>query len=333
MRRIGKICTRNGERTEEVERVALRLVSLKGANMGRMFAAGGMSVLLLCGGAVLAADEPPALPPPAVEGPVTDAPGELPPAVEANPAPATATAKPAIPENRPVLVVPGVTAPGAARPRPRSLPPAAAPSTTTTTIIEEPSELPALVGPNGRAAAPATSTRVRSTAPQPARTRAPASAARSARSLSLETIPAEDMPEATIGPRPTTGTPMPGRSTSRPAAVTEQPRSVAPPRGGILGRLLPAPVSPRSYTDSRSRSAITVEPRSDPAADAALKRRIERQIGETLGTRLQSYEVRVVDRDVTIRARARFWQRRGARKSLETLPSLSGYHARIEMVD
>lgn len=328
MRLIGKVCTRAGKRAEETVSMAPRLVSPKGADMGRMLAAGGLSVVLFCAGAVFAADEPPPLPPPAVEGPVSDAPGELPPVVEAAPAPASTTPRPAAPESRPVLVVPGVTAPGGSRPR---LQPAPLPPATTTT--EDPAGIPALVGPNSRPGTGQAPARVRSTMPQPAR------APRSGRSLTLETIPEEDLPEATVGPRPSTGSSLPGRTSARPIPPTESQRVVSPrpaqPRPGILSRFLPAPVTgTRPYADPRSRSAITVEPRSDPAADAALKRRIERQIGEALGTRLQSYEVRVVDRDVTIRARAaRFWQRRTVRRTLETLPSLSGYHARIDMVD
>jgi hypothetical protein len=85
---------------------------------------------------------------------------------------------------------------------------------------------------------------------------------------------------------------------------------------------------------SEPRNSVTVEPRSDPAADAALKRRIERQIRDSVGGRIRSYEVRVINRDVLIRAKAaRFWQRRGVRHSLESLPALSGFHSRVEMVD
>jgi hypothetical protein len=37
---------------------------------------------------------------------------------------------------------------------------------------------------------------------------------------------------------------------------------------------------------------------------------------------------------VVIRAQAaRFWQRRGVRRSLETMPLPSGYRARVEMID
>lgn len=318
MRLTGKICTRTTGEAETRECVGLRLVSLKGASMGRKLAAGGGSVLLLCASVVFAADEPPPLLPPAVEGPASDAPGDLPPVVEAAPAAAATTPRPAAPESRPVLVVPGVTTPGNSRTRPRPVPPL-----VDSSVV--PPAAPALVGPNNTPAQP--SPRVRSTIPQPAPT------ARSSRSLSLETVPAEDLPEATIGPRPSTST-TPGRSPTRTQGLTEQPRTPQP-RQGLLSRFLPAPVTgPRSAVEPRSRSAVTVEPRSDPAADAALKRRIERQIGDSIGPRVQFYEVRVVDRDVTIRARAaRFWQRRSVRHALEGLPGLSGYRARVEMVD
>jgi hypothetical protein len=81
-------------------------------------------------------------------------------------------------------------------------------------------------------------------------------------------------------------------------------------------------------------SSILVEPRSDPAADAAIKRRVEQQIARTLGSRVRTVEVRVNGRSVVIRARAaRFWQRRGVRHSLETLPLPAGYRTRVEMLD
>jgi hypothetical protein len=77
---------------------------------------------------------------------------------------------------------------------------------------------------------------------------------------------------------------------------------------------------------------ITVEPNTDPAADAALKRRLEYQIRTAYGDHLKTLEVRVVGRNVSIHARAlRFWQRRGLRRSLESLPSLAGLRKTIEV--
>jgi hypothetical protein len=100
----------------------------------------------------------------------------------------------------------------------------------------------------------------------------------------------------------------------------------------ILGRFLPAPFA--GGRDEGDRSTITIEPSTDPAAEAALKRRIERQIHESLGDRVRDVEVRVVGRDVTIRARAtRFWQRRTVRRTLETLPGLAGYRPTVEILE
>jgi hypothetical protein len=62
----------------------------------------------------------------------------------------------------------------------------------------------------------------------------------------------------------------------------------------------------------------------------APRRRIERQIREVLGSKLRSYDVRVVGREVTVHARSsRFWQRRAVRNALESLPALSGYRTSI----
>ena len=79
---------------------------------------------------------------------------------------------------------------------------------------------------------------------------------------------------------------------------------------------------------------MKVEPRTDPAADAALKRRVEKQIGESLGGRLKSFEVRVVGREVSVIARAsRFWQKRSVRNALEALPALTGTKSKVEVID
>ncbi len=76
------------------------------------------------------------------------------------------------------------------------------------------------------------------------------------------------------------------------------------------------------------------EAHADPASDAAARRRIERQIRDALGDRLRSVEVRVTGRNVLVVARpSRFWQKRGIRRTLETLPALDGYRARIDVAD
>ena len=100
----------------------------------------------------------------------------------------------------------------------------------------------------------------------------------------------------------------------------------------MLGRFLGP--SGSSKDAARPDSSITVEPRSDPAAEAVVKRRVEKQIQQSLGDRVRSVEVRVSGRSVVIRAQAaRFWQRRSVRRSLESLQLPSGYRPRVEILD
>jgi hypothetical protein len=100
--------------------------------------------------------------------------------------------------------------------------------------------------------------------------------------------------------------------------------------GGLFGRFFEQ--SRAEPARSTPRNEIKVERRSDPAADTALRRRIENQIREQLGDRVSSAEVRVVGRNILIRARAaRFWQKRSVRRSLESLPAISGRQAHIEL--
>jgi hypothetical protein len=74
--------------------------------------------------------------------------------------------------------------------------------------------------------------------------------------------------------------------------------------------------------------------REDPAFDSALKRRIEKQALEAVGDRARSIEVRIVGKNATVQARGvKFYQKRGVRKSLEGIPSLSGMRATIEIAD
>jgi hypothetical protein len=140
------------------------------------------------------------------------------------------------------------------------------------------------------------------------------------------------------GPRPIprrapgTSTPDPPdgdkeRSTPKPA-----PR-LAP---GLLGRLFgpPPPPSPERTRGSASRGDSRPDPESETRAEVVAKRRIERQIRETLGDRVRYFEVRITGRNAVIVAQpSRFWLRRSVRRSLETLPSLEGYRARIEIKD
>jgi hypothetical protein len=100
----------------------------------------------------------------------------------------------------------------------------------------------------------------------------------------------------------------------------------------LFGRLL-GPSSPTA-AGAAPGSSITVEPRSDPAAESAVRRRIEKQIQQALADRVRSVEVRVAGRNIIIRAQAaRFWQRRSVRRSLESLALPSGYRSRVEIID
>jgi len=105
----------------------------------------------------------------------------------------------------------------------------------------------------------------------------------------------------------------------------------------LLSRFFqPQSADPRR-DDSRSptsKSRTKDDSRPEPRTDASVKRQIERQIHDALGDRVRSVEVRVSGRNVLIVAKAaRFWQKRTVRHSLETLPALAGYRARIELDD
>ncbi len=107
---------------------------------------------------------------------------------------------------------------------------------------------------------------------------------------------------------------------------------------GLFGRFFqppPGAARPPSRSSSASaRQSEKVEEKSEPLTDATVKRKIEKQIRETLGDRVRSLEVRVSGRNVLIVGKAtRFWQKRAVRRSLETLPVLEGYRARIQLDD
>jgi hypothetical protein len=112
----------------------------------------------------------------------------------------------------------------------------------------------------------------------------------------------------------------------------------------VLGRLfgLPLQPSPRGAPrddEARDRSepprgATDNAAAGDPATDLATKRRIEKQIRDALSDKLRSVEIRVTGRNVLVVAKPnRFWQKRGIRRTLESLPVLDGYRARIEVTD
>lgn len=271
---------------------------------------------------VVAEEPPPPLTPPVLSAPIDEPPAELPPLTSPLTIPR--------PENRrnQVLVVPGVTTPRPGRPLtfpgiPRSE--AASPA---------PFEgLPPLVGPAEMAppARPAETGRA-----LPATPRDPGR-----RPTGLPPL-IESEPTDTIDRRENSGEAR-ERASSEPTIRRGLfgPRDHGAESGvaagarrptGLFGRFFPPPAMNRSPSDLRN--AVTVEPRTDPASDAALKRRVERQIRETVGDRARSFDVRVMGRDVTIIAHGvRLFQRRAVRSTLENLPALSGYKAFVQLLD
>jgi hypothetical protein len=167
--------------------------------------------------------------------------------------------------------------------------------------------------------------------------------------------PLEDLPDS--GAKPRSSTPPSAtlnRSRAGSARAAQGPRSGdsnndSPPASarprpaprllpGMLGRILqPQQAQVRDRAESKSsgekaRSKAETEPEAD--TDLSVKRKIEKQIRESLGDRVRSVEVRVSGRNILIVAQAtRFWQKRTVRRALETLPALDGFRARIDLDD
>ncbi len=302
--------------------------------MTRGVLAGGLSALLFCAGLAVAQDQAPPLTPPALDPPAA-APAAATPqprsaagsgsSTSSSPTGKPTQANPA--ESRPLLVIPGVTAPVPARPgtRPNRPRPAAGAAAADSTAPLAPATSDAALLPPIDEPPPAGRDR--------------ALTGRSPIPLTLESIP--DEPPAKLGserlPADRSAAPRSPRSSSaRPLSEPSAPAATGPatPRSSstMFGRLL-GPTTSRDEP-AGSRSSITVEPRSDPTAEAAAKKRIEKQVQQAVGDRVRSVEIRVSGRSVVIRAQAaRFWQRRGVRRSLETMPLPSGYRARVEMID
>jgi hypothetical protein len=243
----------------------------------------------------LGGDDPPALNPPA----------ELPP-------PAPAPVPPG--ESRPTRIAPGLRTP-------RSSPSPIKPSIPALQPIDSDEAPPALIGPAEMRPADAAPT------PRP-RYSGDVPSASGSRSLFLESVPVGDsdaLPRASSRPGAPFAAPETSRGGDDAFGSSRRPR--------FFG-LFSTPSAPRQRGSAERGDGIAVEPRDDPAADAAIKRRIERQIRDSVGDRLRSVDVSVVDRNVIIRARVtRFWHRRSVRRTLDALPGLAGYKTRIEVVD
>ena len=302
-------------------------------------------LVFCCGGTsipALADDGPPPLTPPADAAPVAP-----------TPIPAVIAPKPEVPrpiprgDDRPVLALPGINTPSSRAVRP------------VTATLPPPSMAPSSDGGLPPLEMPGTKTGVTSTPdlmPLPSDR---------FRGRVIESSPTEDILPSLDAPpipaqnrlRSTTTPPSPG-SSSRSRLLLNESDSLDPidikelkdskgrikldkdkdkeedkplqslPRRGLFSRFLPRPMT------TESDSVIKAEPRSDPAADAAIKRRVERQARETVGDRARSIEVRVVGRSITIQAHGvKFLQRRTVRKSLEGLSGISGYKSVVEVLD
>ena len=133
--------------------------------------------------------------------------------------------------------------------------------------------------------------------------------------LTLEAIP-DDRPPS---PAPRTCRPHLPPSPGRLRRTPPGPRTARRPHhpGSASSPSRPSPSRPSTTVFGRflgpkglgadaadPGSSISVEPRSDPAAEAAVKRRIEKQVEQTLGDRVRSVEVRVSGRTVVFRAQA-----------------------------
>ena len=247
------------------------------------------------------------------DGPELAAPADLlPPEAEAEAAPAPEP-KPQAARSRPAMIRPRLRTAGP--------PPMSIPARAPVSEADPAADLPPLIGPSEMVG------------PDPhARTPAPG---RAPRPLTLESVPrgsTEFGPGPPIEGEPLDGKPrlLPGDSPLRSPSAARRPR--------LWGRMPVPSAAPGTAAGMRGRSMagekdeVIIEPKSDPAADAALKRRVEKQVQEALGDKVREVEVLVVDRRVVIQARStRFWQRRAVRRTIEGLPSLAGLRATVHV--
>jgi hypothetical protein len=212
-------------------------------------------------------------------------------------------------ENRPLLVLPGITRPRSVLPRATSPPPS---------VSGDP--VPSLAGPGEPSEdAPL---------PTPTVNPRPFSMNRRATSRTVESVPAEDGGSTTVTP--------PLDVPSRRLIEERRPAPPSPPRRpqGLFGRLFQADSARTERARPAPSAARDVPPTTESPADTAFKRRVAKEVREKLGNRVSTFDVRVAGRDVLIRAKVpRFWQRRGVRNDLQSLPVLTGYKSAVELVD
>lgn len=306
------------------------------------------------------AESPPAPPPAAA--PATAVQPKVETAASARP---NASAGPAIApaSGRPMLAIPGITAPASRRPAtsgspagPRAPAGSASPGPALDALPPPP--------PNARSRATGMNGIPLSEPPTAAALPPAVNSPRTARpfpdSDGLRSRPVPGRPAAESIPlsiEPMDGdSPVDRRPTGRAAIgraadgagpssrlQDDEPDDRPPPArrpSTFLGRLFaPPPPTParrkppdEEQAEGKPRGGSDADSRLTPEAEA--RRRIERQIRATLGDKLRSFEVHVTGRNVEIVAQpSRFWLRRSVRHSLETLPALQGFRARIEISD
>jgi hypothetical protein len=152
-----------------------------------------------------------------------------------------------------------------------------------------------------------------------------------------------------LGAFPSGAKPARGDSASSARGLVRRPEPMPEPPGppqrrklfGFIpfGRPVPAPATPSARDLATEDSGPEPdepgpEKKDDAIADRALERRLEAQIRTAAGNHIRSLEVRASGRQVFVKAQpARFWQKRGLKRTLEGLPALAGYRSRIEVVD
>ncbi len=304
----------------------------------RTWALGAVWLASSLGPAAALADDPPPLSGPS-EGPALAAPAPIPSQPPASQAPPPVAPPSRLRTDRPMLALPGVTMPSS-----RPLPPA--------------DPMPLSLGPTLDRNAPILEPPTPTAGParRPSSTPSlPALPSSRFRGRVLESTPADDSLPPIDVPTPGSGTRAfrgPSRiddlplmddsdSDERKASrrmdeliekekLRDLPTTLPARRPGLFGGRWVNPFLQRPVGDDGS--DIRAEPRSDPAADAALKRRIEKQAVAAVGEKVRGVDVRVVGRSITIQAHgSRLFQRRAVKKSLESLPGLSGYRAVVEV--
>lgn len=147
-------------------------------------------------------------------------------------------------------------------------------------------------------------------------------ASRSPRPLALELSPLDE--------------PLPGPSTSRPKPTPNRSAIVPQParRPRLFGfRPGAAPMVAPGATAALGR-ATAGSPGEESSPESTLKRRIERQAREVVGSRGRSVEVEVEGKRAIVRVGGvKLFQKRGVRKQLEGIPALSGLRSTIVVDD